>query len=107
MAETQTFDHWCIVELFGHQRTAGRVRPAEFPAGHVRLEIPATSGHEAMTQILNPQAIYRLTPTTEALATAFAAECRPVPVSRWELPAADPEPVGVGASPYAGDEGPF
>jgi hypothetical protein len=28
-----------------------------------------------------------MTPTTEEIATAFAARCRPEPVQRWELPA--------------------
>lgn len=98
--ESEQFDQWCVVELFGHQRTAGRVRPATFPAGHVRLDIPATDGHEAMTQILNPSSVYRMTPTTEEIATAVAANCRPTPVQRWELPAAvggDEQPaVAVG-----------
>lgn len=109
--QEQPFDEFCVVELFGHQRTAGRVRPAAFPAGHVRLDIPATDGHEAMTQILNPSSVYRMTPTTEEIATAVAANCRPAPVQRWELPAVatgDPEPVAVGLGDgYYGDEGPF
>lgn len=81
------FDQHCIVELFGHQRYAGRVRQAEWPPGFARLEIPATPGHEAVTQLLSPQSIYRLTPTTEAIAAAVAAQCRPEPVHRWMLPA--------------------
>lgn len=109
--EQPQFDEWCVVELFGHQRTAGRIRPAVFPAGHVRLDVPATDGHEAMTQILNPSSVYRMTPTTEEIATAVAANCRPTPVQRWELPVAptgDAEPVAVGAGDgYYGDEGPF
>jgi hypothetical protein len=85
-----TFAEWCIVELFGHQRYAGLVRQADWPPGFARLEIPATPGHDAVTQLLSPQSIYRLTPTTEAVATAVAEQCRPEPVHRWELPA---EPV--------------
>lgn len=109
--ESQQFDEWVVIELFGHQRTAGRVRPATFPAGHVRLDIPATEGHEAMTQILNPSSVYRMTPTTEEIATAVAANCRPAPVRRWELPAAvgEREAVSVGAGDFRdfGDEGSF
>ena len=95
--EQPQFDEWCVVELFGHQRTAGRTRPAAFPAGHVRLDIPATDGHEAMTQILNPSSVYRMTPTSEEIATAVAAQCRPAPVQRWELPAltGEPEPAAA------------
>lgn len=97
--ETPTFDEWCIVELFGHQRYAGRIRQAEWPPGFARLEVPATPGHDAVTQLLSPQSIYRLTPTTEAVATAVAAECRPEPVHRWELasaPAGDLHAAVVG-----------
>lgn len=89
MADLPVFDQWCVVELFGHQRFAGKVTQAEWPPGFARLEIPATPGHDAVTQLLSPQSIYRLTPTTEAIATAVAAQCRPEPVHRWELPAPD------------------
>jgi hypothetical protein len=89
--DVPTFAEWCIVELFGHQRYAGLVRQAEWPPGFARLEIPATPGHEAVTQLLSPQSIYRLAPTTETIATAVAAQCRPEPIHRWELPAAPVE----------------
>ena len=83
-----TFEEWCVVELFGRQKFAGRVTEARFPAGHLQLDIPATDGHGPVTQIINPSALYRMTPTTEAIARAVAAQCRPAPVQRWELPAA-------------------
>lgn len=120
MAEVNvaTFGEWCIVELFGHQRYAGYVRQADWPPGFARLEIPATPGHEAVTQLLSPQSIYRLTPTTEAIAAAVAAKCRPEPVHRWELPAPDRDDYyegkddGADPDPDYGkdlddDEGPF
>ncbi len=83
----ESFDQWAIVELFGHQRFAGRVTEARFPAGHIQLDIPATEGHSPVTQIINPSALYRMTPTTESIACAVAAQCRPAPVQRWELEA--------------------
>jgi len=86
----EVFDEWAIVELFGHQRFAGRVTEARFPAGHLQLDIPATDGHAPVTQIINPSALYRMTPTTEVIAKAVAAQCRPAPVQRWEL---DPSPA--------------
>lgn len=92
--ETSAFDEHCVVELFGRQRFAGRVREVTVgSAGFLRLDVPATGGHEPVSQLLNPSAVYRLTPTTETIAAAVAARCRPEPVQRWELPAApDPGP---------------
>jgi hypothetical protein len=89
-ADEATFDHPCIVELFGHQRFAGRVRQAAFPPGFLRLDVPATGDQPAVTQIVSPNAVYRLTPVAEDVATAVAARCRPAPVHRWELPAPPP-----------------
>lgn len=88
----QSFDEWCIVELLGHRRLAGRVREVQLAgAGMLRLDVPATSGHAEQTQYVAPGSVYALHPTTEAIATAVAAQCRPQPVQRWELPAAEPE----------------
>ncbi len=76
----------CIVELLGHRRLAGRVREVQLAgAGFLRLDIPPTDGHEAQTQLISPSSVYALHPTTEAIATAAAARCRPEPVARWEL----------------------
>ena len=87
MSETDGFDEWVILDLFGHQRFAGRVRKAEFPSDFLRLDVPATPGFEGLTQLISPKAVYAMTPTTEEIATAVAARCRPEPVQRWELPA--------------------
>lgn len=93
------FKEWCVVELFGHQRFAGLVSQADWPAGFARLEVPATPGHGPMTQILSPNSIYRLSPTTEAIARVVAEECRPEPVSRYELEAASAAPVSAAPAP--------
>lgn len=39
MTEVTLFDQWCIVELFGHQRYAGRIRCRPEPVH--RWELPA------------------------------------------------------------------
>lgn len=93
------FQQWCVVELFGHQRFAGLLTQADWPPGFGRLDIPATPGHDAVTQLVNPSSIYRLTPTTQEIATAVAASCRPEPVHRWELESAAP----VSAAPAPPD----
>ena len=84
----ETFDEWCVLELMGHRRLAGRVREVQLAgAGFLRLDIPATDGHGPQTQYVAPGSVYALHPTTEVIATAAAGNFRPAPVSRWELEA--------------------
>lgn len=72
---------WCIVELMGHRRLAGRVSEQEVAgAAMLRLDIPG-----------DPP-IYCITPTTEDIVRRLAARQRPTPVSRYELDPAEPPP---------------
>lgn len=85
----QTFSEWCVVELLGHRRLGAYVTEQELAgAKFLRLDVPATPGHEPMTQYVSPGSVYCLTPTTEELATAAARLSRPEPVTRWQLGAA-------------------
>lgn len=86
----------CIVELLGHRRLGGYVTEQEVAgAKFLRVDIPATDGHEPMTQLVNPASVYCLTPTTEEIATKAATLARPAPVSRWELASIEaPKPQG-------------
>jgi hypothetical protein len=94
--QTPTFDEWAVIELLGHRRVAGRVREVQIAgAGFLRIDIPPTQGHAAQTQYVSPGSVYALHPVTEQVATASAANCRPEPIARWELPASEPGPVLV------------
>lgn len=43
------FDLWCIVELFGHNRIAGRCTEQNVAGVNMlRVDVPATSGSEHM-----------------------------------------------------------
>ena len=90
----QAFDEWCIVELLGHRRLAGRVREVQIAgAGMLRLDVPPPPGQDAwQTQYVAPASVYALHPTTVDIAVAVASRCRPEPAHRWELPATDPTP---------------
>lgn len=86
------FDEWCVLELLGHRRLAGRVREVQLAgAGFLRLDIPETDGHLAQTQFVSPGSVYALHPTTEELARAAAVGFRPQPVSRFEIERARPD----------------
>jgi len=91
--QTPTFDEWCIVELLGHRRLAGRIREVQV-AGHgfLRLDIPEAGADPARTQFVAPGSVYALHPVDEATARAAAASWRPAPVQRWELAALTAKP---------------
>jgi hypothetical protein len=87
----ERFADWAIVELMGHRRLAGYLSEIEIAGkGFLRLDVP---GEVEATQLYNPAAVYAITPTSEETARQVAALSRPAPVSRWELPAAPPEPA--------------
>lgn len=80
-------DTWAIVEMLGHRRLAGRVREVQLAgAGMLRLDIPAAGTDPARTQYISPASLYALHPCGEPTARAAAAQWRPDPVQRWELP---------------------
>lgn len=80
------FDQWCILEIFGHRRLAGKVTESTILGGALlRIDIPVKDG-TFTTQFYGPQAIYCLTPTTEEIARAVAEQSQPSPVYRWESP---------------------
>ena len=90
--ETHGFEGWAILELFGHRRLAGYVRPEEqYGQAMLRIDVHPGEATEAVaTQWYGGASIYCLTPTTEAIARAVAKGNRPAPVQRWELPAPEP-----------------
>jgi hypothetical protein len=100
-ADKQTFESWCIVELFGHQRMAGFVTEASIGGGSfIRIDVPETAGDKAFTRYLGPSAIYAMNPCDEDTARQAAAAFRPRPIQRWELPQiSDQEPIIAGKLP--------
>jgi hypothetical protein len=85
-SEPKPFDEWAILELFGHQRLAGRVTNAQVGgASFVRVDVPNPLGQIKLTKFLNPTAIYSITPCTESVATAAAMNIDASPISRFDL----------------------
>lgn len=85
--ETEKFEEWVIMEMFGHIRLAGKVTEATILGGHslLRLDIPDKDG-KFVTQFLGPGSIFRMTPCNEDVARKVASQCQPEPVHRWEMP---------------------
>ena len=87
-SERELWEGWALVELMGHRKLAGFVTRAEIAGtAMLRLDVPGPDGAPVATQYYGPGSVYCLTPTTEVIARGFASKNRPMPVTRWELPA--------------------
>lgn len=99
--EVPSIDLWCILELMGHVRLAGRVtEESHFGVALGRIDIPAADGY--ITQYFGGSSIYRLTPTTEEIARSVALHNQPAPVRTWELP--KPQAIDVDEDQDADDD---
>lgn len=83
----QRFEAWALVELFGRSKIAGKVTEATLAGGaFIRVDVPATAGNPAFTRFFRPEAIYSISPTTEAIVRAMVSECAAEPVHAYDLP---------------------
>lgn len=81
-----TFEHWALVELFGHQRIAGKVTEAEIGGGKfIRVDVPAIGTQQPITKYYGPAAIYGITPVTEETAIGLAKRIDSAPVPAWDV----------------------
>lgn len=87
MPETaDKFKAWAIVELFGHQRIAGKLtEQAIGGASFIRVDVPAFEDSPAFTKLYTQGAIYGVTFVSEQIARAAAQSFRLAPVSVYEL----------------------
>lgn len=84
--EAKTFDLWCIVELFGHNRIAGRCTEQNIAgANMLRVDVPETKKNKAFTRILSAGAIYAINPVQEDIARAVAESLNVAPITPWSL----------------------
>ncbi len=78
---------YAIVELFGHQKIAGRISD-EIVGGQsfVRVDVPQAGEVPAYTKLFGSGAIYAITFVSEEIATAMAQGLQKEPVSVYDLP---------------------
>jgi len=81
------FDEWAMLELFGHQRIAGRVTEATIGGGaFVRVDVHGVKAKKSkLTRFYNPSAIYSITPVTEDVARAAAEHMAVEPITKWDV----------------------
>lgn len=87
---TDKFEAWAIVELFGHQRVAGRVSEQAIGGEtFVRVDIPRVDEFaevdEFYTRLFGKGAIYCINVTDERAARVAAKQICARPAYAWEL----------------------
>lgn len=93
--KSEKFESWAIIELFGHNRIAGKVSEATIGGcAFLRCDVPEFNGHEAFTKFYGNGAIYSMTPCSEEAALLALKHIMPEPVSVWmpelkQIPGAD------------------
>lgn len=81
---TNGFDQWCVLDLFGRQRTAGHVTEATIGGcAFIRIDVPEKDGGYR-TEYYGNGAVYSMRIVAEELARAIALRAA-APVSAWDL----------------------
>lgn len=82
----EKFEAWAIVELFGHQRIAGKLTEQTIGgAAFIRVDVPAFEDSPAFTKLYTQGAIYGVTFVDEQIARAAAQAYRVAPVDVYSL----------------------
>lgn len=97
--QPQSFEQYCLLELFGHQRIAGLVSEATIGGcAFIRVDVPDETGEGVRyTKFYGNGAIYAMTVTTKADAVRIANALHPKPPTpRTETRQALPEYTDAG-----------
>lgn len=87
----EKFESWGLLELFGHQRLAGKLSEQTIGGVHfIRIDVPDVGDIKSYTRFFTQGAIYGMTPMDEHTARKLATYMRAVPVSAYELCSVEP-----------------
>ena len=82
---TEKFEVHAIVELFGHNKIAGKVTEQTLGGSTmIRIDVPNTKSSPAFTRLLHINAIYAINPVTEEVATQYAENLKVMPIQSWD-----------------------
>lgn len=85
MEPDKKFEVYAIVELFGHNKMAGKVSEQTIGgATMIRIDVPNTEAQPAFTRFMHINAIYAINPVTEEIATATAGRLNTKPIDVWD-----------------------
>ncbi|WP_225031773.1 hypothetical protein [Paraburkholderia sp. XV] len=92
MTTSEKFDQWAIIELFGHQRIAGRVTEQTIGGcSFVRVDVPAfeavgsIAATQAFTKLFGQGAIYAVNFVDEDAARLVGSQIRVQPIDEWSV----------------------
>lgn len=86
METTQTFEAFAIIELFGHNKLAGKCTEQNIAGTNfLRVDVPKTTLQPPYTRLLNHAAIYAINPVTEEIANAYAERLQAAPITAYDI----------------------
>jgi hypothetical protein len=79
--KAEKFEHWVVIELFGHSRIAGFATEASIGGcNFIRVDVPKPDSEETLyTRYLGNGAIYALNPTTKEEVLKIVGMLHPPP----------------------------
>jgi hypothetical protein len=84
--ENQKFEAYALIELFGHQRMAGKVSEQTIGnSAFIRIDVPETKTQPAFSRLLNPSAIYAINPITLEAMEEMARNLDKAPLQAWDI----------------------
>src|ERR1700754_2537426 len=84
--EQEQFDQYCLVELMGRQRLAGKVTERVIAGqGFLQVDVPETTRNPKFTRFIAPGSLYALNPIDEATAKWYAENLQVKPIDSWDI----------------------
>jgi len=81
----EKFEVHAIVELFGHNKIAGKVTEQTIGGSTLlRIDVPDTKSQPAFTRFMHINAVYAINPVTEEVATQYAENLKVMPIQSWD-----------------------
>jgi hypothetical protein len=86
MQQDTKLDLWCLVELFGHTKIAGRCTEQNIAGTNMlRVDVPETSTQPAFTRFFGSSAIYSINPIDELTCREMAERLTVKPIESWNI----------------------
>lgn len=83
---SEKFDHWCLVELFGHAKIAGRCTEQNIAGTNMlRVDVPETENQPGFTRLFGSAAIYSINPVDEQTCRHMAEKLEVKPIDSWNI----------------------